>query len=98
MVAVSMVGVMCAMAVAQVGGELIIHERARLAADCTALGGVYDIYLAEVIAVANGATLIELDDQRLMDGTIEAVVSIGDARSSATAFDTWHDTTPTLDP
>ena len=98
MVAVSMVGVMCAAAVARVGGELIVHERARLAAECTALGGISDIDSVEVIALANGAELIELDDQRLFDGTVEVVVSIGSTTSTATAFDTWHDTTPTLEP
>ena len=98
MVAVSMVSLMCAATIARVGGQLIVHERARLAADCTALSGIYDIDSAAVIAVANGAALIELEDKRLMDGTIEAVVSIGDATSLAMAFDSWYDTTPTLEP
>ena len=98
MVAVSVVGVMCATGLSRVGDELIVHERARLAADCTALGGISDIDSAELIASANGAELIELDDQRLTDGTIEVVVSIGDATSAAVAFDTWFDITPTLEP
>ena len=98
MVAVSMVGVMCASAIARVGSELIVHERARLAADCTALSGIYDIDSVEVIATANGAELIEFDDQRLIDGTVEVAVSIGDAKSAAMAFDTWFDITPTLEP
>jgi hypothetical protein len=97
-VAVSVVGVMCATGVSRVGGELIVQERARLAADCAALGGISDIDSAEPIAIANGAELTELDDQRLTDGTVEVVVSMGDATSTAVAFDTWFDITPTLEP
>ena len=63
-----------------------------------ALGGIFDIDSAESIAIANGAELTELDDQRLTDGTIEVVVSMGDATSAAVAFDTWFDATPTLEP
>ena len=88
MVAVSTVGLMCATTIARVGGQLIVHERARLAAECTALGGIHDIDLMGVIAADNGATLIEVTDQRHADGTIEAVVRMGDANGTATAFDT----------
>ena len=98
MSAVLAVAVLCAAFITKVGGHLIDLQRAQHAASAAALAAVYDAQLAEILASRNGGALLELEDQRNEDGTVSTLVRVGRFTRSAQAFDTWHDTTSTLEP
>jgi hypothetical protein len=98
MAAVFSLGVGCAAAIFRIGGTLVARERAQIAADAVALGGIYDEQLAFKIAGLHGAELIRFVDRRADDGTVETIVRIGTMTRAAQAFDSWYEATPTLEP
>jgi hypothetical protein len=98
MSAVFAVAMLCAATITKVGGHLIDLQRAQHAANAVALGAIYDEHVADILAPRNGGVLVKLDDHREKDGTVSTLVRVGRVTRSATAFDTWHDTTPTLEP
>lgn len=76
---------------------VIEAERAAIAADAAALGGVLGgERLARVVAAGNGATLVETIDTTAHDGRFEAKVRLGAREAAAVAADSWFPTAPTL--
>lgn len=98
MSAVFAIAMLCAATIAKVGAHLIDQQRAQHAANAVALGAIYDEDLVDILASRNGGEMVELDDHRAEDGTVNTLVRVGRVTQSAKAFDTWHDTTPTLEP
>ena len=96
--AVFAIGMLCAATIVNVGEHLIDSQRAQLAANAAALAAIYDDRFAERVALRNGGDLILLEDHRELDGTISVQVRVGSMMHKAKAFDTWHNTTPTLEP
>lgn len=84
--------------IADRGLSLIAVQRARIAADASALAAVHDVRAASVIARMNGGEMIAIDDRREVDGTVTVKVRVGRATRKARALDVWHDVTPTLEP
>jgi hypothetical protein len=98
MSAVLAIAMVCAATITKVGGHLIDQQRAQHAANAVALGAIYDEHVVDILATRNGGVLVKLDDHRENDGTVNTVVRVGRVTRNARAFDTWHDTTPTLEP
>ena len=96
--AVFAIAMLCSLAIAGVGSRLVDEQRAQTLANAIALAALYDPNSAELIAEMAGGKLESLDDRSTEDGTVTAVVRIGDATVDAMAFDTWFDDTPTLEP
>ena len=92
------IAVLCSLAISHVGARLVDEQRAHTLASALALAAIYDPDVAKSMAEATGGELESLEDRRTEDGTVEATVRIGAAMSDATAFDTWFDDTPTLEP
>ena len=92
------VAMLCAATITKVGGYLIDSQRAQHAANAAALAAIYDVRVADDLARRNGGELVELEDHREIDGTVSTLVLTGRIKCSATAFDTWRDTTSTLKP
>lgn len=79
--------------------QLLNSTRSQIAADATALAGIYGGVLhATTIAKANLATPVLFTDNRQTNGTFTAVVSINAANASAQAFDQWVPVLPTMIP
>jgi hypothetical protein len=89
---------LCSAAITKIGGQLVDAQRAQHAANTAALAAIYDEALADDLASRNGGELLEIEDHREIDGTVNTLARVGGATRSATAFDTWRDTTPTLEP
>lgn len=89
---------LCAATITRVGGYLIDLQRAQHAANAVALAAIYDTQVADVLARQNGGELVELDEHQNDDGTVSTLVRVGVFTRGAKAFDTWHDTSPTLEP
>ena len=89
---------LCSATIIKIGTLLIDVQRAQHAANAAALAAIYDEQLADDLASRNGGQLLELEDHRETDGTVRTFVRIGRITRSAAAFDTWRDTTPTLEP
>lgn len=98
MSAVFAMGMLCAAAIVNVGGHVIDSQRAQLAANAAALAAIYDDRFVEKIASQNGGALVLVEDYRELDGTVSVQVRVGSMMHKAKAFDTWYDTTPTLEP
>jgi hypothetical protein len=98
MSAVFAIAMLCVATITKVGGHLIDLQRAQHTANAVALVAIYDKQFVDSLASQNGGELVELDDNLEISGTFSALVCVGRATRSATAFDTWHDTTPTLEP
>jgi hypothetical protein len=92
------IATLCSLAISNVGGRLVDEQRAQTIANSVALAALYDPDSAASISDMAGGELESLDDRRTEDGTIRAIVRIGGATADATAFDTWFDATPTLEP
>ena len=92
------IATLCSLAIGNVGGRLIDEQRAQSLANAAALAAIHDPDTAELLAGMAGGELQSLDDRRTEDGTVTAVVRVGAATTDATAFDTWFDDTPTLEP
>jgi len=92
------IAMLCSLAISNVGGRLVEEQRAQTLASAVALAALYDPDSAELITEMAGGELESLDDRSMEDGTVTAVVRIGDATANAMAFDTWFDDTPTLEP
>ena len=79
--------------------QLVNNARSQIAADATALAGIYGGVLhATNVAKANLATPASFIDNRHTNGTFTAVVAIGAANASAQAFDQWAPVLPTMNP
>ena len=79
--------------------QLVNNARSQIAADATALAGIYGgVEHATDIAEANLATPALFTDNRNTNGTFTAVVTIGAANASAQAFDQWAPVLPTMNP
>jgi len=79
--------------------QLLNSTRSQIAADATALAGIYGgVEHATNIAKANLATPALFTDNRNTNGTFTAVVAIGAASASAQAFDQWAPALPTMNP
>ena len=89
---------LCSATITKIGGHLIDVQRAQLAANAAALAAIYDEQVVDDLASRNGGELLALEDHRETDGTVNTFVRIGRITRSATAFDTWRDTSPTLEP
>jgi uncharacterized membrane protein len=92
------IAVLCSLVISAVGGRLVDEQRAQTLASAVALAAIYEPDMAKPMAVVAGGALESLEDRRTENGTVEAIVRIGAATSDATAFDTWFDDTPTLEP
>ena len=92
------IAMLCSLSISNVGGRLVDEQRAQTLASAVALAALYDPDSAELITELEGGELESLDDRSTEDGTVTAVVRIGDATADAVAFDTWFDDTPTLEP
>ena len=92
------IAMLCSLAISKVGGRLVDEQRAQTLASAVALAATYDPVAAALISDMEGGELESLDDRSTEDGTVTAVVRIGDATVDAMAFDTWFDDTPTLEP
>ena len=92
------IAMLCSLAISNVGGRLVDEQRAQMLASAVALAALYEPDSAVLIADMAGGELESLDDRRTEDGTTKATVRIGGATADATAFDTWFDATPTLEP
>ena len=92
------IAMLCSLAISKVGGRLVDEQRAQTLASAVALAATYDPVAAALISDMAGGELESLDDRRTQDGTTRATVQIGGATAVATAFDTWFDATPTLEP
>ena len=95
--AVFTIGMLCAATIVNVGGHLVESQQAQLAANAAALAAIHDERFAEKIASQNGGDLVLLEDHRELDGTVSVQVRVGSMMHKAKAFDTWHDTTSTLE-
>ena len=79
--------------------QLVNSARSQIAADATALAGIYGgVEHATNVAEANLATPALFTDNRNTNGTFTAVVTIGAANASAQAFDQWAPVLPTMNP
>ena len=79
--------------------QLVNNARSQIAADATALAGIYGgVEHATNVAEANLATPALFTDNRNTNGTFTAVVAIGAANASAQAFDQWAPALPTMNP
>jgi hypothetical protein len=79
--------------------HLINSARSHIAADASALAGIYGgAERATEIARANMAQPLALTDKRETNGTFTVVVSVGMATTTAQAFDQWSAFLPTLIP
>jgi hypothetical protein len=96
--AVFAIAMLCSLAIADVGSRLVDEQQAQTLANAVALAAIHDPEHAAWITEISGGELESLDDRRTEDGTVTAVVRIGDATTDAMAFDTWFDDTPTLEP
>ncbi len=83
LLAVVALAALLAVAVAQAGGRVVDHQRARTAADAAALAGAAGgLSAAQRVAAANGARLVDL----ARDGDVVLVrVAVGEITASARA-------------
>ena len=98
MSAVFAIAMLCAATITKVGGHLIDSQRAQQAANAAALAAIYDEQVADNVASENGSEIMLLEDHRDVDGTVTVRVRVGSMVHNAKAFDTWHDTSSTLEP
>lgn len=96
--AVFAIAMLCSLAIAGVGSRLVDEQRAQTLANAVALAAIHDPEHAAWITEISGGELESLDDRRAEDGIVKATVRVGAVMTDATAFDTWFDDTPTLEP
>ena len=98
MSAVFAIAILCAATITKVGGHLVDSQRAQHAANAAVLAAIYDEQVADNVASENGGGIMSLEDHRDVDGTVTVRVRVGSMVRNAKAFDTWRDTSPTLEP